>query len=219
MNPAVIRRSILVLCLLVVPVVGQAGPKEDAKMISELFLQENDEVLRETIRMAYARVLGRALWTRSVKVRDLEAFGLLLPDHLIEERMEVIRQSLPDTIIEAVSAEQFGEIAEYLASYHLRSVATPDHSGGSEDSDPPSLEEWAQSVTETLEDEAFKQEIEITLPLIVLFLMATMQATRVEADLTAPYLPDIMEADTTVLVYPNRIWRNDLIRELRDANG
>lgn len=214
-----IRRSILVLCLLVLPVVGQAGPKEDAEMISELILEGNEEVLRETIRMAYARVLGHALAQRSVKVRDLEAFGSLLPDHLVEARIEVVRQSLVDALVETVTPEQLGEIAAYLASYHLRSVATPDHSGGSDDSNPPSLEEWAQSVTETLEDEAFRQEIEMSLPLVVLFLMATMQATRVEADLTAPYLPDIMEADTTVLIYPNRIWRNDLIRELRDASG
>jgi hypothetical protein len=165
----------------------------------------------------HARALTRVLSKRSVRVTDLDAFAELLPDHLADPAVANLRQATIDDILKRFDPDKVAKVADYLRRYPNERPYGEARQDTVQES--VSIEEWAGKASEVLADEDFRSEMELTMFLSVLFLRQMMELSAVDADLSAPYLPAILEADSDVFVFPNRIWRKDLIRELRDAAG
>ena len=164
---------------------------------------------------AHARKLASVLSERSVRVLDFERLADLLPVHIAEPVLSELRQ---DTIDRAMRLEP-----EKLASMadRLRDIDRLPYVPGQEAVVGESItrpNDWSKVVNTIVADEELEREVLIGTAFQALLSELIHYHNGEEADLMAPYMVDILETDG-VFEFPNRIWRRDLVREIREANN
>jgi len=177
---------------------AQASPQEDAALIADALITDELEAQFLDIGLAtYLDGMSGLLLERSVRVADDTTYRDLISPHyaaladqdIHASAVEKLLAQSPDAVAQEIPLEEFKEHIET----QLEEVETMLESG----------------------------EFEMGFRLAAIGLAVAMEAQdnirNIEADLTAPFMADILETDG-VFQFPNRIYRKDLIAEIRAAN-
>jgi hypothetical protein len=196
-----------------------ASPQTDAGYIATRFITDNEfaKTLRAMLVKAHAQALSSALSARSVKIKDKDKFVALLPDQFPASLAQRLYETATDHLVQKWQPDQLRSAAEYLrqSPRELR-AAQPEASPDADNSARP-LEDVLQETSTYVKSRAFKDETALRSVAFMLFFLVVQEGRRIEIDLKAPYVADMLEVNG-VFEFPNRIARNDLIRDLRASN-
>lgn len=201
------RRFAGLVCSLIVAVAHPvaATPQTDADYIAASFVRADDfqKTLRDMLAKAGARQLAGALAQRSVKIRDEVRLVALLPDYLTDGMAQRLEHRFAQVLVQGMEPAQLAALADDLR----RGVLDP---GAAQASISATRETIGPDVSKTLE------EVAKTAAGVTLISLAVLETRQITVDLTAPFVPDLLVVDG-LFDFPNRIVRQDLIRELRAA--
>lgn len=213
-----IRSLAYLACFLLIATIqpASASPQSDAEYIAADLVNSAGfkAKLLEMAKDAQARDLAAALSTRSVRVRDNEKLLELLPVQISDAVIEHIRQAAIDRLAKSVEPAQLASLAEYLRNTPpaLRSAQKAGLSGR-----VLTVEEFQQEIASLAGDETFKNNIALTSVGIMVIHLAVREVSQIDTHLTSAEIADMLNVDG-VFSFPNRVVRQNLIRELRAAN-
>lgn len=216
------RRLVSVVCCLLISVVqpASASPQTDADYIAAHFITDDDfqTMSRDMVVKAFAGRLSSALATRSVKIKDDDRFVALLPDTVSDSLFERLQKAASDKLVQSWEPAQLASVADHLRK--MPPVLQDVQSGANPDTEDRALsvEELQLKIAALEHDETAKNEIAMTAVVVMMISLVVQENSKIEIDLKAPYVADILEEDG-VFSFPNRIARNDLIRELRGSGS
>ena len=216
------KRSLFSLaCCLLIAVVPPAfaSPQTDADYIAAHFVEADDfkTTLRDMGVKAYATTLATALSTRSVKIKDHDGFIALLPASFSDELFDRLQKTVSDRLVQSWEPAQLESAADYLRQRPPESPVVRSDANAGLGNKVFTIVEFKQEISGLQKDDTFKDEIALTAIGVMLISLMVQETSKIDIDLKAPYLADMLEVDG-VFSFPNRIVRNDLIRELRSAN-
>lgn len=197
-----------------------ASPQTDADYIADHFVTADDfqTLSRKMVVKAFAGGLASALATRSVKIKDQDKFVALLPDTVSGSMFARLQKTAADNLVQNWDAAQLASFADYLRKLPLVLQAGPSVATENTQKPPLSVEELPSKITALGHDDTFKNEMALTAVGVMLIALVVLEANKIEIDLRAPYVADMLEVNG-VFSFPNRIVRNDLIRELRGSGS
>jgi hypothetical protein len=196
-----------------------ASPQTDANYIASHFVTADDfkKTLLDMGVKAHATTLASALSTLSVKIKDQDRFVALLPNYFSADLFDRLQKMASDRLVQSWEPAQLESFADYLRNRPPQSPAV----GTGQDPDTggkvATIEDYQQEISGLQTDDSFKNEIALTAVGVMLISLIVQETSQIEIDLKAPYVADMLEVDG-VFSFPNRIVRNDLIRELRSAD-
>jgi hypothetical protein len=211
----------LVFCLLISIVQpASASPQTDADYIAAHFITDDDfqTMSRDMVVKAFAGGLSSALAARSVKIKDDDRFVALLPDTVSVSLFERLQKAASEQLVRSWEPAQLASFAHYLRNMPPVSQAVQSAANADTENRALSVEEFQLKVAALERDETAKNEIAMTAVVVMLISMVVQENRRIEINLKAPYVADMLEEDG-VFSFPNRIVRNDLIRELRGSGS
>ena len=207
----------LACCLVIaVSVPAIASPQTDADYITNRFITDEEftTTFREMMVKAHAQALSFALSTRSVKIKDHDKFVALLPQYYSDSVAARVQKMASDQLVQSWEPGQLESAAEYLRQSPLELRL------GQYDANEATgltLEEVLQETSTDVKSDTFKDEAALSTVAVMLIFLVVQEADAIEIDLKTPYVADMLDVNG-VFDFPNRIVRNDLIRELRASD-
>jgi hypothetical protein len=195
-----------------------ASPQEDAQLIVDHLMTEDLTFQIQNAMLAeYANDIEELLAARSVRVVDKTGLVEVLADHVPAVQATFLKQRAFEFVLQGEQPDRLAEIADFLRLVEQgeASYETPDF-GEVDLSEPGFLAAWRAAVGDLERTSGFGEFIDedAAASLFSFRLLLTM-ANEVEVDLSAPFLPDVIEESGPILAFPNRILRKDMIDELR----
>jgi hypothetical protein len=185
--------------------VGQpvlASPEVDAKLIAAAMVRT--EKFHQGMRAGLAEIaagqLSHILSERSVKIRDQDRLIALMPDLYTGELADGIERKLDESLLQDFSPDELAT----LAAYHLRVSLDPLADG------------QLKPTTAALQGTDPTLDRAKTMAGFTLLGIVTGVRLTLKLDLKAPYIADILVVNG-VFEFPNRIVRQNIIREFRTA--
>jgi hypothetical protein len=213
-----IRSLAYLACILLIAAIQPAfaSPQTDAEYIAADLINSADfkAKLLEMAKDAQARDLAAALSKRSVRITDNEKLLGLLPVQISDPMIEHIRQAAVDRLAQRVKPAQLASLAEYLRNTPPAMRSAKEAGLGDR---VLTIEEFQQEIAALAEGEALKNDIALTFVGVLLIHLAVREVSQIDTNLASAEIADMLEVDG-VFGFPNRIVRQDLIRELRAAN-
>jgi hypothetical protein len=161
-----------------------------------------------------ARKIAAALKARSVRTRDVGTLAGLLPDALVEPVVARLETRAAEHLLRTFAPEQLEAVAGRLRSLPPgESLFEASQDDGAAESvlieDLPMLIERG--------GQQFLEDVPLFHAMIGLIFVMTVEADRLEVDLTAPYMAELLAAEG-VFDFPNRVYRKEMLREVQAAN-
>jgi hypothetical protein len=236
---------LVIIAMTVLALTGQAlsaSPKDDAtylaqQMLSNEALETTRELLRRRLVVAYEDPLAEV----GVGIADHDRFAAMLPNSATDGPINNILQRIENKYLELFTPQQLVEIAAFhrsdLGQKLLNALEEQalqdsyDNNLGVRFTDIYAHEQsyLAQLLTpeELLEFYTFSESdsgkalqenansLGTTAGFSVIGRIMEVSMSEPQIDLDTPYMIDILETDG-IIAFPNRIWRNDLIKQLRN---
>ena len=176
-------------------------------------MADDPAFFEKSIRDAHVAAYSALLNERSVKVIDPEGMSELVPDAVVANYLGSVRDGMIEHMLTDFEPSVFEALVEFvdINERTYGSPATPDDDGSD------SLDEWSNSALSIGQDGNFLDDYANAMPLIAHMIGADMRLradVEAKAHIHAPFLADMLETDG-IFQFPNRIWRQDLIREAR----
>ena len=212
--------SLLFSLLISVAQPASASPQTDADYIAAHFITANDfqTMSRGMVAKAFASGLSSALAARAVKIRDSDKLVALLPDTVSSSLFERLQEKASDQLVQSWEPAQLASFAEYLQKLPPGSQAVQSAANKDTEDSALTVKEFQQKIAALELDNTAKNEIASIAVAVMLIALVVQENRKIEIDLKAPYVADMLEEDG-VFSFPNRIVRNDLIRELRGSGS
>lgn len=198
-------------------VASQSAANTDAEYLADCMVGQGlGTTVRDAAQTAYTLKLTELLLEKSVRVLDGDKLAGLIPEEIADEQVATVRQGVLSNLSGSFDEDELGKMAEFLRS----GAPCFDDTQPVQDapSRPVSLEDWTKDVRKTLTSDAFKIESVLTAAIVGQVIQQVSSTIQVEVDLSAPFVPDLLETNG-LFAFPNRIYRKDLITQLRDTNG
>jgi len=196
---------------------AQASPQEDAALIADALITDELEAQFLDIGLAtYLDGMSGLLLERSVRVADDTTYRDLISPHYAALADQDIHASAVEKLL-AQSPDELKSLAAFVRS----NENMPAQTAVAQEIPLEEFKEHIETQLEEVETMLESGEFEMGFRLAAIGLAVAMEAQdnirNIEADLTAPFMADILETDG-VFQFPNRIYRKDLIAEIRAAN-
>ena len=192
---------------------ADASPQADAEYLVDRLMADNPAFFQKSIRDAHVAAYSALLNERSVKVIDREGMGDLLPDAVVEEHLASMRAGMVERMTADLDSSSLAQLVEFM-DMGERSYGPPPVT---EEGSPVPMDEWVKGVLNVLEDKNFRNDYANAHTLVIHQIATDMRVkseVRANTHIRASFLADMLETDG-VFHFPNRIWRRDLIREVR----
>ena len=216
------RRLVSLLCCFLFLAVqpASASPQTDADYIAAHFIKDNEfrTALHDMVVKAVAGGLSSALATRSVKIRDNNRFLALLPDTVSNSLFERVEKTAADQLVQSWDDLRLQSFADYLRKMPPVSKAGLSGANAETEKNALTLEEYTAKIAGLEHDDSFKNEMAMTAVGVMLIGLVMNETQKIDINLKAPYVADMLQVDG-IFNFPNRIVRNDLIRELRGSGS
>lgn len=236
---------LVIIATTVLALTGQvlsASPKDDAtylaqQMLSNEALETTRELLRRRLVVAYEDPLAEV----GVSIADHDRFAAMLPNSATDGAIDNILQRIENKYLELFTPQQLAEIAAFHRSDLGQKLLNAHKEQALQDSYDNNLDVrfadihaheqsyLAQLLTpeELVEFDNFSESdagkvlqenanrLGTTAGFSVLGRIMEVSMSEPQINLDTLYMIDILETDG-IIAFPNRIWRNDLIKQLRN---
>ena len=177
-----------------------ASPREDAEYIAESMISENDHaIVFKILSGAYVTYFAKELREHSVTVVDADRFAEMLPVKEFEPWVVRWRELYVDRLLEVYTPAQLVQIKNAQIA----------NIGSAREEKPDTLQAADGNEIGLL--------MGVTAHFITIQFLVQPEIKQSMPKLNeAPYLVDILEIDG-IFIFPNRIWRKDLIAKIRSG--
>ncbi len=210
-----------------------ASPQEDAQFIVDgIWTEEFREMLRANYTRAIVSDYAKPITELNLTIIDPDKFADLLPDSLTDPQLALAREKIVALHIRLFNAEQLAGIAEFQRTTVWEKLVNASSDPSIQDEfivwpylslDAARLSQYltpaeVQSYETFFEEDAGKafddKSTSMGIGVLLAGIVDWFDKPRTAAEMNTTYMIKILETDG-VIGSPNRIWRRDVIAQIR----